>query len=56
MNFLDIFYYLSTTMAPFWGDYERILLRIILTSLTALVVLFSVCVGYRLVRFTLLGF
>lgn len=43
-------------MTPIWSDYEKVLLRIILTSLTALVVLFSICVGYRLVRFTLLNF
>ncbi|MEB3160556.1 MAG: hypothetical protein VKL20_03745 [Synechocystis sp.] len=37
-------------------DYEKTLLRIVFTSLTALVVLTVLCVGYRLVRFTLLGF
>lgn len=37
-------------------DYEKVLLRIVFTSLTALVVLVTLCVGYRLVRFTLLGF
>ncbi|MBE9194873.1 MULTISPECIES: hypothetical protein [Synechocystis] len=41
---------------PFWSDYEKVLLRIVLTSLTALLVLFCLCLGYRLVRFTLLGF
>ena len=36
--------------------YEKILLRIALTSIMALVVLVTLCLGYRLVRFTLLGF
>ncbi|AIE75300.1 MULTISPECIES: hypothetical protein [unclassified Synechocystis] len=43
-------------MSPLWSDYEKVLLRIVLTSLTALIVLFCLCLGYRLVRFTLLGF
>ena len=38
------------------SDYEKTLLRIVFTSLTALVVLMTLCVAYRLVRFTLLGF
>ncbi|WP_255345223.1 MULTISPECIES: hypothetical protein [unclassified Synechocystis] len=43
-------------MNPLWSDYEKVLLRIVLTSLTALIVLFCLCLGYHLVRFTLLGF
>jgi hypothetical protein len=37
-------------------NYERILLRIVWTSLAALVVVLALCLGYRLVRLTLFGF